>query len=126
MNYHLARLLHKLNLLKNLNTTVARRINGKTVRVPLIGGIGYDNLNIYDEWMREVLRRIISIKKGTFVDVGVNLGQTLIKLRTTEPVMEYVGFEPNPKCIYYCNTLIEVNSFRNCKLVPVGLFNKNT
>jgi FkbM family methyltransferase len=126
MHYWLAKVLHKLKLLEKVNTTVARSINGKTIQVPLIGGVGYDHLNVYEQWMSEILGRVISFRKGAFVDVGVNLGQTLVKLRGIDPAMDYTGFEPNPKCIYYCNALIEANGFKNCKVVPVGLFNKDS
>ena len=126
MHYYLAKVLNRLGFLKKVNTTVARRINGMTIHVPLVSGMGYDNLHISEVWMCQLLERIISIKRGAFVDVGVNLGQTLVKLRTVDPTMEYLGFEPNPKCIYYCNALIEANNFKHCRLVPVGLFNEDT
>jgi FkbM family methyltransferase len=126
MNYYLVKVFNKLKLLKKINTIVTRQINGAKIHIPLIQGIGFDNLNISEFWMCELLKKIIPLKPGAFIDVGVNLGQTLIKLRTVNNVIDYIGFEPNPACVYYSNELIKDNEFVNCRLLPVGLYNDNT
>ncbi|MDE3250404.1 MAG: FkbM family methyltransferase, partial [Bacteroidota bacterium] len=56
------------------------------------------------------------------IDVGVNVGQTLIKLRTVSTDTAYIGFEPNPLCVYYASELIKANKYNHTKLLPVGLF----
>ena len=56
------------------------------------------------------------------MDVGVNLGQTLIKLRAIDASRRYIGFEPNPSCAHYAQELIRVNRYANCTIVPAGLF----
>jgi FkbM family methyltransferase len=50
----------------------------------------------------------------------------LLKLKSVNSQVQYVGFEPNPKCIFYVDELIKVNNFENTKLVPVGLMNENS
>lgn len=96
------------------------------MRIPLLNGMGYGNMRVSEIWMCQLLNKIIPGRNGCFIDVGVNLGQTLLKLRSVAPSMDYIGFEPNPKCTYYCNALIEANQFKNCRLLPVGLFDKDT
>lgn len=32
-------------------------------------------------WMVEVLKHLLLLKPGTFIDIGANIGQTLLKLR---------------------------------------------
>lgn len=76
--------------------------------------------------MCQLLTDLIPLKNGAFIDVGVNVGQTLIKLRTVTTTMKYVGFEPNPRCVYYSNILIDVNRFEHCELIPVGLYDQDT
>lgn len=63
-------------------------------------------------------------RSGAFVDVGVNVGQTLLKVKTLRPPICYVGFEPNPVCVHYTQRLIELNGFKKCTLFPVGLSNR--
>jgi FkbM family methyltransferase len=75
-------------------------------------------------WMIDFLKNYINISEGVFLDIGVNLGQTLLKLSTTKK-MEYVGFEPNPHCVSYVNRLIDLNKLKNCKIIPVGLTDWN-
>lgn len=59
-----------------------------------------------------------------FIDVGVNIGQTLMKVKSIDKDILYVGFEPNPNCVNYVNKFIEVNHIENCTIYPVGLSEK--
>ena len=78
-----------------------------------------------ESFMIDILSRILPIKSGVFLDVGVNLGQTLIVLKSIDINREYVGFEPNSICNYYSSKLIAANDFPRCTLMPVGLSNHN-
>jgi len=53
-------------------------------------------------------------KDRTFVDVGVNIGQTLLRVKTLHSDLEYLGFEPNSTCTSYTQQLIKINHFNNC------------
>jgi len=75
-----------------------------------------------ETWMLELLKRVLPKQQGVFVDVGVNLGQTLIKVKSADPARKYLGFEPNPLCISYVSKLIEANSFTDCRVIPAGLY----
>jgi FkbM family methyltransferase len=118
------KIIHKLGRLRSINTSVRKTFNRKQIVIPLISGLGYDNLSISETWMYELLNILLPLKKGTFIDIGVNVGQTLIKLRSVNPDIEWVGFEPNPKCVFYTLELIKVNHFQNCRLLPVGIFDR--
>jgi FkbM family methyltransferase len=74
--------------------------------------------------MITVLRNLFELRKGAVVDVGVNLGQTLLKVKAIDPEREYIGFEPNPSCVSYAEKLIAANELKNCKLAPVGVSQK--
>lgn len=106
-----------------LNVTIPARISGRGIRVPLLAGVGFDNLQPTEHWMDAILPVLLRSRAGTFVDVGVNVGQTLIKLRQFDPAVPYLGFEPNPVCYIYTHKLIAENRFEHCTLVPVGLSN---
>ena len=125
MNSFGVRVIKKLGWLKSINTTVKKLFNGKRVYIPLINGLGYENLSTSEDWMYVVLGKLLPLFKGAFIDIGVNVGQTLIKLKTVNRDIEWIGFEPNPKCIYYSSELIRSNDFQNCRLIPVGIFNRD-
>jgi FkbM family methyltransferase len=125
MNSFGVRVIKKLGWLKSINTTVKKLFNGKRVYIPLINGLGYENLSTSEDWMYVVLSKLLPLFKGAFIDIGVNVGQTLIKLKTVNRDIEWIGFEPNPKCIYYSLELIRSNDFQNCRLIPVGIFNRD-
>ncbi len=112
--------LNKFNLL-DINKTIL--INGKKVKIPIIRKIGF--VVSSELWMIPIIEKIISFKKGSFIDIGVNLGQTLIKVKSIETDIKYIGFEPNPVCVFYVRELIKVNGFKNCYIVPVGISNEN-
>ena len=42
---------------------------------------------------------------GAFIDVGVNIGQTLLKVVAKDPAQTCIGFEPSLLCCYYVGTI---------------------
>jgi FkbM family methyltransferase len=58
---------------------------------------------------------------GFFVDVGVNLGQTLIQLRQVDSERPYLGFEPNPDYLHYVFSVTRQNGITNVELLAAGL-----
>jgi len=103
------------------NFTVQARYGARALKIPIIYGRGFQNLDIGEAWFFRALSRLFTCRPGAFLDVGVNLGQTLIKVKLIEPAREYIGFEPNPQCCQYTSQLIEANRFQGCTLMPVGL-----
>ncbi|SNS74051.1 methyltransferase, FkbM family [Belliella buryatensis] len=124
MNNFLIKVVRKLRLLKYLNFNSSQKINNKIFQIPILGNIGLPNLFISEPWMIDTLEIILKINqesKSKFIDVGVNIGQTLLKLKSVNKSIDYIGFEPNPICVFYTNKLIQANNFKNCKLIPIGI-----
>lgn len=71
--------------------------------------------------MIDLLRKLLPIAPGTFLDVGANLGQTLIKVSAIEDSRHYVGFEPNSACVAYLEQLIRANGLASSHIIPAGL-----
>jgi FkbM family methyltransferase len=111
-----------MGLLSHLNLTVGEKINGKYFKIPIVQGVGLDHFSPSEDWMFFMINKLINLKKGLFVDVGVNLGQTLLCVKAINKDIKYIGFEPNPNCIHYTNELIRHNSFGYVKLIPAGIF----
>ena len=116
---------YRLRQLLKLNSPYSLTINDKKIVVPLNVQDSIYNLYISRSWKTEIIGYFTKISGGVFVDVGANLGQTLIEFWLTDSRNSYVGFEPNNTCIEYLETLIDINSLDGYKVIPVGLFNKN-
>lgn len=115
------KVLFKLKLADYFNLEV----NAGATRIPIIGGIGYGNIFGSEKWMRTVLELLLKGFRGCFVDVGVNVGQTLIKVKSIDREIEYIGFEPNPICVFYTERLIAANQFPHTRIIPAGVSNNN-
>ena len=123
MNRLIIKVLNKLNLLKFLNINVSIYLNKRKFVIPIIGKMGTTNLTVSEPWMIDVLIVILEKYNGKFFDIGVNVGQTLLKLKCVNNKIDYIGFEPNPSCVFYTRKLIQSNNFRNCTIIPVGISN---
>ncbi len=119
MNNLIPRVLRRFRLLPHINLVETMNVGGTPVQIPIVQGVGSGRES--EPWMLNVLRRVLPLRRGKFLDVGVNLGQTLVKYKALVPEGEYVGFEPNPFCVAYTARLIKVNRFTSCLLLPVGI-----
>jgi FkbM family methyltransferase len=125
MAHYTIRILRKFRLLKHLNVEVKSHYAGKQYVIPVLNGIGFNNLHYQTEpWMKTLINKLLLMKAGVFVDVGANIGQTLMKLRSISEV-QYIGMEPNPECVVYLEHLIKANRISGCTICPVGLSNNN-
>lgn len=118
------RLLNKFHLLKFININGSIKVNGKSITIPVLGGLGIENLFKYETWLTQILIKLKPLFKEDFLDVGVNIGQTLIKAYTVFDKVNYIGFEPNSVCVNYVQNLVAVNKFKNCTLIPAGISDK--
>ncbi len=98
------------------------KIDGRTFIIPIVNG---RKTYASEPWMADVIRYLFERKSGAFVDVGVNLGQTLLKVAAIDPAREYVGFEPNPACVDYAWKLIEKNKLPYT-VIPAGVSAETT
>lgn len=90
---------------------------GRTFVIPAING---RKTYISEVWMADLIAALLRQRNGAFVDVGANLGQTLLKVAALEPRREYLGFEPNPACADYLFELVRQNKLHHI-VIPAGL-----
>ncbi|QEC66524.1 FkbM family methyltransferase [Panacibacter ginsenosidivorans] len=120
--YYLCRVLAKAGLLKYFSFFFTIRINNKKINIPVINGNGYFNLfPVKEAWMETLIQKCLAERQGCIIDVGVNLGQTLLKIASFNNKVDYYGFEPNPVCYNYSKELIKRNDLPSFKILPVGL-----
>jgi FkbM family methyltransferase len=126
----LAKTLRKLGiiqrgLLEPFNFRLKKKLNGKSFIIPVIKNIGWTNIFNNEPWMYQLLERILKNKSGIFIDIGANIGQTLLKVKSVNQEITYYGVEPNPVCQFYLKELIRVNNFQSSFILPIGLSEKS-
>jgi FkbM family methyltransferase len=92
-----------------------------TLKTPFCVTTGFDNINWHRSWKTLLIERLFSAENGAFIDVGANVGQTLIDVYSTQPRARYLGFEPNVSCVFYLNQLLDLNSLAGWVVLPVAL-----
>lgn len=121
LKLYFIKFLKRSGLIKYLNFHLFKFENGVKVKVPFINSMGISNFVNESDWLDSLISSFTDEENDTFVDVGTNIGQTLIKVKTLRPGINYLGFEPNASCISYCQKLIKVNNFSNCNIYNTAL-----
>lgn len=75
----------------------------------------------YETSLDYVFRAVFSIREGPVIDVGANVGQTLIKVLEIEKNRKYIGFEPQISCCFFIDQFIFDNNLNNHVIMPIGL-----
>lgn len=119
--YYILKVIQVIGILDKLNIIVTKNVYGVKTKIPIIGNTGIYNMVDGEKWLYSLFKKLYTLKKGSVIDVGINIGQTLIKLKSIDKEIVYYGFEPNPACIYYAHQLNKVNKFDNVMIYPVGL-----
>lgn len=68
------------------------------------------------EWVRDIVP-----DANLIIDIGANVGQSLVLYRSLYPAASYIGFEPNPVCAAVLCRLIALNELRDAQIYTVGI-----
>jgi FkbM family methyltransferase len=113
-------------LWKLLPRTSSLNLEGVRMKVPLRRELDRRVLSSkHEPWMGSLLKKILPLKEGEFVDVGANAGQTLLRYKSLCPKGVYVGFEPNYYAAAYVQDIIDLNGWRESIVVPAGIGDRN-
>ncbi len=123
------RLIHRYGLndlipISKFNTSFRIKINGTLFRIPVLNKTGWENLFLTEGWFSGLMIYLDATKDWTIIDIGANIGQTLLKVKSIYKEIEYLGFEPNPVCVNYLYKLIAKNKINRVILFPVGISKK--
>lgn len=109
-------------VVRRFNFAVPVTRNNVRFKIPLIQQMGTQNLRKGELWMTELLSKLLpDLQDEIFIDIGANLGQTLLKVKSIDAQTDYYGFEPNPACCYYLEELIKINHFNKVTVFPVAI-----
>jgi len=79
----------------------------------------------YEPHVALTISNILQKRKGVFVDVGANVGQTLFTVLRADPNRSYLGFEPQIACCHYLQQFIEDNRLMPLiQIFPLALSSK--
>ena len=73
------------------------------------------------DWKTQAVGRILQHRRGAFIDVGANVGQSLMDFLSAPVRSTYLGFEPNLTCFQHLAKLISVNGLDQCRVIPAAL-----
>ncbi len=112
------RIVRRLGLAYSIGWHRQMMVGGKKRTIPFTGG----NMLVEKEtWFSRYLAAFMKARSGLFVDIGVNLGQTLLKVKGIDPGRVYAGFEASAECVHYAGELVRANHFTDVTIIPVGL-----
>ena len=117
--------LKKIKVLKYITVSIPIKFNKREITLLIQKGIGYPNLFIKDDFLSDLISIFLSQRQGYFIDVGMNIGQTLLKIKTVDEHRQYIGFEPNIVCVEYTRDLIRLNGYTNCEIRQYALSDEN-
>jgi FkbM family methyltransferase len=99
-------------------------VDNRKILLPIETQGSFHNVFLGKSWKTSLIEYFTKISDGVFIDVGANLGQTLVEFWLAHSTNLYVGFEPNKLCVKHLRSLIKINSLNGYEIVPVGLFNE--
>ena len=108
----------------SLSLSMKRR--GVNMKIPL-GGSGVnlnDTLSHFKwngSWKADLFQKLVEGSQPVFVDIGANIGQTLLEIFATHPNATYVGFEPILACAAYVATVIQSNKWKKATILAAAL-----
>lgn len=118
LSYHLPRLIHQLGR--------PVRFGKHRFRMP-----GYfpcrftTSSDRHERFLEVMLKEVLETRPGTFIDVGVNAGQTLAKVLGIDRDRHYLGFEPQLSCCFNADQFIKANGLTNAQVLPLALSDNN-
>lgn len=72
-------------------------------------------------WKGKAIAAILEQRPGCLIDVGTNVGQTLLDFLSAPVRSTYLGFEPNVTCYQHLAAFVSANRLDHCIVVPAGL-----
>lgn len=80
----------------------------------------------HEPQLLRVLQRLFAkAPQGAFIDIGVNTGQTLLKVLAVDPNRRYLGIEPLLLCAHTVQQFILDNHLTNASVICVAAADRN-
>lgn len=117
LNRESRRQLRRLGISKFLNYTTTKKVGSESFLIPLIGNESEDLLYVDRGFKSAVLEKLSPLfDTSTLVDVGANVGQTMLEAQSFRRGARYFGFEPNTAAFAILQKVARLNA------IPATLF----
>ncbi len=113
-------------IISYLNFNFSVKLTNHTIKIPVRVGIGTIHRHYQKNWKTIIIEKLLNLKPGDFLDIGANVGQTLLDFLDSDIKTNYLGFEPNLSCANYIKELIDLNSLSHCEIFSLGLGKENS
>jgi len=110
-----------IKILKMVGCDVVMRLGEFDFQVPLWGQGALTSLNWEKTWSVDLYTKLLQINDGIFIDIGANVGQSLMDILYINKKLRYIGFEPNPSCSSYIDELIRVNNLDDHSVLTTAI-----
>lgn len=101
-----------------------RELFGQRYWIPILPPLK-DRLHETQPELFSVIQRLYGRYRGAFIDVGSNVGQTLVKVLSVSREIPYFGFEPNINAAFFVKRFLRINGISNDYLIaPFALSNR--
>lgn len=98
-----------------------RVLGGRAYRIKGYFSDKFCRTDDHEPHLGTVIETLLRERDGAFIDIGVNVGQTLCKLLATGKPRRYIGFEPQIACCFYVDQFIRTNGIPDAHVIPVAL-----
>ena len=102
-------------------------VGGRTLVIP---GTSREAIELashwHHGWKTALIHSVIAKRPGKFLDIGANIGQTLLDYCDSPNRPGYIGFEPNYRCLQLVSEIIALNHLDDCVITPIGLSSDNS
>ena len=98
-----------------------RTLGGRTYRIKGYFSDKFCRSDDHEPHLGAVIATLLAQRAGAFIDIGVNVGQTLCKVLAAGGGRRYVGFEPQVACCFYVDQFIRHNAVPDAHVIPVAL-----
>lgn len=113
----LGRYIRKTGIFSKINFHKKIRLNESFYKIPVMRGLNTSLLKIRPGFKTDLLEYISSkIKIDCFMDIGANIGQTMLEVYAWKKDIKYYGFEPSSTAFELLKELVRVNT------LPAELF----
>jgi FkbM family methyltransferase len=98
-----------------------RTLGGRNYRIKGYFSDKFCRSDEHEPHLGAVIAELLRQRDGAFIDIGVNVGQTLCKLLATGQKRRYIGFEPQVACCFYVDQFIRANAIADAHVIAVAL-----
>lgn len=77
------------------------------------------------QWLHGVYEIMLRQKKGAFIDVGINVGQTMLTVLGIDSERAYLGFDPQVGPCFFAEQFILENGLTRHAVLPLALSNQS-